>query len=100
VNPLGAVDVIVGVSFLGWVIRIAIGAVAIVAIYVVLAGMLTKFKIAPPEEIDPDDVVEVDIRFRCIVCGAEVTMTAAQDADEIDAPRHCREDMVRLGPQA
>jgi hypothetical protein len=98
--PLRPVAVIVGVSFLGWVIRIAIGAVAIVVIYVALAGMLTKFKIAPPEEIDPEDVVEVDVRFRCIVCGAEVTMTAAQDADDIEAPRHCREDMVRVGPQA
>ena len=91
---------VVAVSALGWIIRIAIGLVAIVAIYVVLAGIIAKFKIAPPEEIDPEDVVPVDIRFRCIVCGAEVTMTAAQDADEIDAPRHCREDMVRMGPQA
>jgi hypothetical protein len=104
-SPLGPVDALVatpvlGVSLLGWVIRIAIGLVAIVAIYVVLAGLLAKFKIAPPEEIDPDDVVAVDVRFRCIVCGAEVTMTAAQDADEIEAPRHCREDMVRVGPRA
>jgi hypothetical protein len=29
-----------------------------------------------------------------VVCGAEVTMTAAQDQSEIEAPRHCREDMV------
>ena len=99
-NALGPVEVIVGVSFLGWMIRIAIAIVAVVAIYVVLAGMLAKFKIAPPEEIDPEDVVEVDVHFRCIVCGAEVTMTAAQDADDIEAPRHCREDMVRVGPRA
>jgi len=25
-------------------------------------------------------------------------MTAAQSDDEIAAPRHCREDMVRVGP--
>jgi hypothetical protein len=105
VNLPGPVDALLaapalGVSVLGWVIRIAIGLVAIVAIYVLLAGMLAKFQIAPPEEIDPEDVVPVDVRFRCIVCGAEVTMTAAQDADEIEAPRHCREDMVRVGPRA
>ena len=98
-TAIGFPDAVVAVSVLGWIIRIAIGLVAIVAIYVVLAGIIAKFKIAPPEEIDPEDVVPVDIRFRCIVCGAEVTMTAAQDADEIDAPRHCREDMVRMGPQ-
>jgi hypothetical protein len=90
---------VLGVSALGWIIRVVVAAVAIVVIYVVLAGMIAKFKVAPPEEIDPDSVVAVDVKFRCIVCGAEVTMTAAQDADEIDAPRHCREDMVRLGPQ-
>ena len=99
-TAIGFPDAVVAVSVLGWIIRIAIGLVAVVAIYVLLAGMISKFKIAPPEEIDPDDVVPVDIHFRCIVCGAEVTMTAAQDADEIDAPRHCREDMVRMGPQA
>ena len=99
-TAIGFPDAVVAVSVLGWIIRVAIGLVAVVAIYVLLAGMISKFKIAPPEEIDPDDVVPVDIRFRCIVCGAEVTMTAAQDADEIDAPRHCREDMVRMGPQA
>jgi len=32
------------------------------------------------------------------VCGAEVTMTAAQAGEEPEAPRHCREDMVRVGP--
>ena len=99
-TAIGFPDAVVAVSVLGWIIRVAIGLVAVVAIYVLLAGMISKFKIAPPEEIDPDDVVPVDIHFRCIVCGAEVTMTAAQDADEIDAPRHCREDMVRMGPQA
>ena len=51
-----------------------------------------KFKLAPPPEPDPDDIQPVNLRFRCAVCGAEVTMTAAQ-GDEPDAPRHCREDM-------
>jgi hypothetical protein len=68
------------------------------AIYLVGAGALRKFKIAPDSEPDPEQVVPVDARFRCIVCGAEVTMTSAQDADELEAPRHCREDMVRVGP--
>ena len=54
--------------------------------------MLRKFHVAPPAEPDPDDIKPVDLHYRCIVCGAEVTMTAAQDDPE--APRHCREDMV------
>ena len=84
------------VSFLGWVLRIAITVVAIVGIYVIGAGILAKFKIAPPAEPDPDLVVPVDLRFRCTVCGAEVVMTAAQADVEIDPPRHCREDMVLI----
>jgi hypothetical protein len=90
---------IVGVSVLGWIIRVVIAVAAAVAIYVIGAGMIAKFKVAPPADIDPDSVVPVDLRFRCIVCGAEVTMTAAQEGDEITAPRHCREDMVQLGPK-
>ncbi|MFA5882663.1 MAG: hypothetical protein WDA60_02315 [Acidimicrobiia bacterium] len=85
---------LIAVSFLGWVLRIAIALVAVVLIYVIGAGVLAKFKIAPPAEPDPDDIVPVDQRFRCTVCGAEVVMTAANAEQEIEAPRHCREDMI------
>ena len=86
---------LIAVSVLGWVIRIAIAVIAVVLIYVIGAGTLAKFKIAPPAEPDPDLVIPVDLKFRCIVCGAEVVMTSAQ-ADQIEAPRHCREDMVPI----
>jgi hypothetical protein len=86
--------VIVAISVLGWVLRVGIALVAIVGIYVVGAAVLAKFKIAPPAEPDPDLVVPVDLKFRCIVCGTEVVMTAAQADTEIEPPRHCREDMV------
>ncbi|MEX2254594.1 MAG: hypothetical protein WEC34_04070 [Acidimicrobiia bacterium] len=68
---------------------------AILLIYLMGASILKKFKVAPDQEPDPEAVVPVNIRYRCIVCGAEVTMTAAQDSgEEPDAPRHCREDMI------
>jgi hypothetical protein len=35
----------------------------------------------------------VNYRYRCTVCGTEVTMTSAPDGEAPDAPRHCREDM-------
>ena len=85
---------LIAVSLLGWIVRIAIAVVAIVGIYLMGASILAKFKIAPPAEPDPDDVVPVDMRYRCSVCGAEVTMTAANSEQEIEAPRHCREDML------
>ena len=48
------------------------------------------------DEPDPADLHPVDLRFRCIVCGAEVVMTTAA-GDDPEAPRHCREDMVLIG---
>ena len=82
------------VSTFGWILR-AVGAVVVALLaYLVIAFTISKFKIAPPREPDPDSVVPVDQRFRCTVCGAEVTMTAAQEGEEVEPPRHCREDMV------
>ena len=74
------------------ILRIVLGVVVAVGIYLIGASMLRKFHVAPPAEPDPEDIKAVDLHFRCIVCGAEVTMTAAQEDPE--APRHCREDMV------
>ena len=85
---------ILAISWIGWAFRVLVAVIAIVGIYVIGAAVLSKFKIAPPAEPDPDQVVPVDLKFRCSVCGAEVVMTAAQADTEIDAPRHCREDMV------
>jgi len=84
------------VSTLGWILRGFVAGVAIVLIYVFGAAILRKFKVPPEEEPDPESIVPVNIRFRCIVCGAEVVMTAAQGGEEPEAPRHCREDMVRV----
>ncbi len=72
--------------------RIVLAVIVALTIYVIGASMLRKFKVTPPAEPDPADIRPVNLRFRCIVCGAEVTMTAAQDDPE--APRHCREDML------
>jgi hypothetical protein len=85
-----------GVSWVGWSLRVVITVVAIVVIYVVGAAILAKFKIPPPAEPDPEQVVPVELHFRCVVCGAEVVMTAAQADTEIEPPRHCREDMVLI----
>lgn len=90
---------VLGVSALGWLARSAVALVAALAIYVVGAAVLAKFKVVPEAEPDPDQVVAVEIRFQCVVCGTEVLMTSAREGAEIEAPRHCREDMVRVeGP--
>lgn len=82
------------ISTLGWVVRIVVAVVAMLVIYLIGASVLRKFKVEPDEEVDPEDVVPVDLRFRCIVCGAEVVMTSAQAGEDPEPPRHCREDMV------
>jgi hypothetical protein len=88
---------VAGVSAVGWIVRGTVAVVATLLIYLVGAGILKKFKVAPDEEVDPEAVVPVNIGYVCIVCGAEVVMTAAQGGEDPDAPRHCREDMVQLG---
>jgi hypothetical protein len=85
---------VLAISTVGWIFRIAIAIAAMLVIYLIGASVVRKFKVEPDEEVDPDDVVPVDLRFRCIVCGAEVVMTSAQAGEEPDAPRHCREDMI------
>jgi hypothetical protein len=49
----------------------------------------------PPPAVDPADVVDVDQDFRCSVCGAEITMRAANMA-ELVPPKHCREEMLAV----
>ena len=87
---------VAAVSTLGWIVKGTIAVVGALLIYLIGAGILRKFKIAPGEEVDPERVVPVNQRFRCGVCGAEVVMTAAQGGGDIEAPRHCREDMVEV----
>lgn len=69
-------------------IAVAIG-VAIFAVSLWVIRMLAT----PPVEIDPHDVKEVDVDYRCTVCGLRLTVTHAQETDAAP-PRHCMEEMV------
>ncbi len=74
-------------------IAIAMGA----AILAVSFWVIRYLGSAPPPEPDPDDVEEVSVDYRCSVCGMRLTVTHAQ-GDEVEAPRHCREEMEVVGP--
>lgn len=74
-------------TFLNVLIALAIGA----AIWTV-SMMVLRAVANPPPDLNPDDAVETRRRFRCSLCGAQVTMTVANPA-EPNAPRHCREEM-------
>ncbi len=69
------------------VIAVGIGFVIWTTLISIIRAVAT-----PPPAIDPEDVVETKRRFRCSLCGTQVTMTVANVA-ESKAPRHCREEM-------
>jgi hypothetical protein len=72
-----------------FLIAVAIGVVVFGASMWVIRMLATP----PPPDPDPDEVVDVAVDYRCSVCGMQLTVTRAQDADPV-APRHCREEMV------
>ena len=71
----------------------AIVIVVAIAIFAAAVYVANIIGMPVPDEPDPDDVTEVDVAYRCTVCGMRLTVTHAQD-DEMAAPRHCREEMV------
>jgi hypothetical protein len=75
-------------------VKITVAVVAALVIYVVVAGMIRSFNADVEPEPEPGELHPVDYRYRCVVCGAEVTMTAAPTEDVPAPPRHCREDMA------
>ena len=79
----------------GTILRVVIGLVGALTVYVVGASLLRKFKVAPEPEPDPAQLRPVDVEFRCTICGTTVVMTTAAGS-EPEPPRHCREDMVRV----
>ena len=52
----------------------------------------------PIPEVPPaGELRKVKIAYRCEICGAEVRMTVAPDADP-EPPRHCQDDMTLVTP--
>jgi hypothetical protein len=69
-------------------IAIAIG----IGIFAISLWVIRLLATPPPEEPDPADLVEVERRYHCTVCGLRLTVTHTQD-EEAKAPRHCMEEM-------
>ena len=75
-------------------LRVLMAFVAFLALYLFAAKIVRAFLRPMPDDPDPENIRVVSERFRCSVCGAEVTMTAAPEGFDPEAPRHCREDML------
>ena len=72
---------------------------AAVVIYLIGARSIGNFsKSDPPPDPSEVDLEDVDYRYRCIVCGAQLVLYSAPEGDMPDAPRHCREAMVLVTP--
>ena len=73
--------------------KVAVAITACLGIYLTGTFIIRSFTHGPPPEPEIGRLRKVDYRYRCSVCGTEVTMTAAPEDEIPNAPRHCREDM-------
>ena len=75
--------------------EIAIGIVAGVLVFLVSYAMVRLIGRGPGPSADPDDVVEADVGYGCVVCGMRITVTHHAEGG-MEPPRHCHEAMERL----
>ncbi len=73
--------------------KVVVAIVAFFCIYLTGTFIVRAFTHVPPPEPEIGPLRKVDYRYRCTVCGTEVTMTSAPEDEIPHAPRHCREDM-------
>jgi len=74
------------------------GAIAVV-IYVIAARSIANFsRSEPPPDPSEAELEDVDYRYQCIVCGAQLVLFAAPEGEVPAAPRHCREPMLLVTP--
>jgi hypothetical protein len=80
-------------------LKVLVALCAAVAIYLIGARSIGNFsKSEPPPDPAEIPLEDVDYRYRCIVCGAQVVLFAAPEGEVPEAPRHCREPMVLVSP--
>jgi len=79
--------------------RVAGALVAVVVLYLIGAALVRNFARAePPPEPGTTPLADVDYRFRCVVCNAQVVLYAAPEGEVPEPPRHCREPMMLVTP--
>ena len=85
-----------GVWFL---MKILVAVAVAVIIYVVVAGQIAGFsKSEPPPDPSEAELEDVDYRYQCVVCGAQLVLFAAPEGEVPAPPRHCREPMLLVTP--
>jgi hypothetical protein len=76
------------------VLRVVIAVFAAITIYLLGAKSIANFSRGdPPPDPSERELEDVDYRYQCIVCGAQLVLFAAPEGEVPDPPRHCREQM-------
>jgi hypothetical protein len=87
------------IDVLWWVLKVGVALLAAVVLYLIGARMVGNFsKSDPPPDPSETPLEDVDYRYRCIVCGAQVVLYAAPEGEMPEPPRHCREPMALVTP--
>ena len=82
---------------MGTVVKVLLAtAVALVLLRIGIA-FLRMMAQPLPEPPPPGELRKVKLAYRCDICGTEVRMTAAVDADP-EPPRHCQDEMTLVTP--
>ena len=87
---------VVAVS-VGSVVWFAAGIVLMVVLWRVGMAMLQALSAPPAPPPEPGELRKVNMRYRCDVCGVELKLTLAPDADP-PPPKHCLEEMSVVAP--
>ena len=77
------------------VLRVLIAVLAALVLYLIAARSIGNFsKGDPPPDPNERELEDVDYRYQCIVCGAQLVLFAAPEGEVPAPPRHCREPMT------
>jgi hypothetical protein len=80
-------------------LKVLAAVAAAVVIYLIGARSIGNFsKADPPPDPSEVELEDVDFRYRCIVCGAQLVLFVAPEGEVPEPPRHCREPMVLVTP--
>jgi len=76
------------------VLRVLVAVLAALLLYLIAARSIGNFsKGDPPPDPNERELEDVDYRYQCIVCGAQLVLFAAPEGEVPAPPRHCREPM-------
>src|SRR4051794_35133526 len=76
------------------VLKVLVAIVAFFCIYLTGTSIVRFFSQGPPPEPEIGRLRKGNYRYRCTICGTEVTMTPAPDDEAPTPPRHCGEDIT------